>query len=223
MSNPDDSDDQQLAMGGPESTAVVQYDPHDDGFAAAAADGDRKLLKGDLLKCIDGVWTRAGNAAVAGTQYVPVRLTSCWVKWQDNRPVDYKFARPNGVLPHRDTLDDNDQRNWPAGVDGQPADPWRNTRFFHLIDCKTAETVTYSNSTMGARLEYESLGRAVATMRRAHPKALPVVELSSLPMKTKRGVKQRPCFKIVDWRGLNGANGAVKQIEHDPMNDDIPF
>ena len=201
--------------------AVTVYD--DDGFAAAGADGERNLLKGELLKFVDGAWTQAGTRVPAGTQYVPEKVFKVWVRWQEGKPFDYVWPRPSGMLPHRDTLGHTDQRDWPAGIDGEPSDPWRNTRYFHLINPATAETVTFTNSTAGARHCYEELGSAVTTMRKVHPRALPVLELSSVPMKTKFGQKQRPHFKIAGWRCLGGSAAPQIEAKPDDMNDDLPF
>jgi hypothetical protein len=152
------------------------------------------------------------------------------------------WPRPSGALPHRETLSHLEQGDWPAGIDGEPTDPWRNTRYFWLVNPATAETFTYTNSTYGTRLAYEELGSAVATMRKVHRKAAPIVELSATPMKTKRGTKQRPHFAIVGWKGVGTQDGTVEQrsipaktdaaqlglfgdppqIEND-MNDAVPF
>jgi hypothetical protein len=190
----------------------------DDGFAAAAADADRNLLKGELIKFVDGFWSIGGTPIPPGMQYVPERLAACWVRWDDKKPVQYEWPRPSGMLPHRDTLSHADESKWPEGIDGEPSDPWRNTRYFWLVNTSTAETYTYTNSTTGTRLAYEALGRAVATMRKVHKHALPVVELSSTTMKTRRGTKQRPHFQIVGWKGVGGP----PQIQPD-MNDELPL
>jgi hypothetical protein len=197
--------------------ALVAYEG-DDGFAAAAAEADSKTLKGELIKFVDGVWTVGGTPVPAGTQFVPERVFACWVRWDDRKPVEYVWPRPSGLLPGRDTLSHLEEGDWPAGIDGEPSDPWRNTRYIWLLDPATMQSFTHTNSTVGMRLAYEALGRAVATMRKAHPTALPIVELSSQPMKTKRGTKLRPHFAVVGWRGVGGP----PQIEND-MNDALPF
>jgi hypothetical protein len=198
------------------STAVAL--PEDDGFAAAAADADSKLLKGPLLKFVDGLWTLGSVPVPAGTRYVPERIFKVWVRWEDRRPAQHEWPRPSGSLPHRSTLGYDDESKWAAGIDGQPDDPWKNTRYFWLVNPATGETFTYTNHTYGTHLAYEALGGAVGTMRKVHPKAWPIVELSSTQMKTKRGIKQRPHFAIVGWNGVGGP----PQIEND-MSDEIPF
>ena len=205
-----------------------------DGFAAAAS-ADRHLLKGDIAKFVDGVWSINKQPVSKGTQFVPVKLIMVWVKWDSEKPVDYIFPRENGLLPHRQTLGDDDEGEWAAGLSGEPRDPWQNTRVIHLVNARTAEWITITNSTVGTRLCYEALGQAVATMRAAHPQALPVVELSSTSMKTQFGEKQRPHLRIVGWKQGGSPEEPSKQIEpprprsgFEPasdvlMDDAIPF
>src|SRR5262245_2172184 len=100
----------------------------DDGFAAAAADADRNLLKGELLKFVDGVWTLGGQPVPGDAKFIPEKIFACWVRWEDRRPVEYVWPRPNGMLPHRDDLSHNDPNDWPAGIDGTSSAPWRSAR-----------------------------------------------------------------------------------------------
>ena len=151
-----------------------------------------------------------------------------WVRWEDNRPVEYVWPRPSGLLPARESLGHDDESAWPDGLDGKPKDPWQNTRFIYLTDTKTAETHTFTNSTAGMRHCYSALATAVANMRRAHPHAFPMVELENVPMKTKVGSKLRPHLKIVDWTGLEPKvlQARAMQIEAqrvDELDDAIPF
>jgi hypothetical protein len=45
------------------------------------------------------------------------------------------------------------------------------------------------------------------------------VELSAKPMKTKFGMKQRPHFKIIDWRDLSGEPQAAITPPTPPMRE----
>jgi hypothetical protein len=198
----------------------------DDGYASAAVEADRHLIKGEIVKFVDGTWTIRKTQVAKGTQFIPIKLAMAWVRWENKRPVEYVWPKPNGFLPSRESLGDDDESNWPAGLDGKPKDAWQNTRYIYLTDVKTAETHTFTNSTTGMRHCYSALAQAVATMRRAHKHALPVVELDSAPMKTKVGTKPRPHLKIVDWRQGGNAEQGVQQIEPPKQGDaydDVPF
>src|SRR5262245_32489419 len=171
---PEDELDEYLARTRPlakkdnaDSTALAILQT-DDGFAQAAAEANRNLLKGEILKFLDGVWSVGGQTVPRDAKYVVTHVLAAWVRWEDKKPAQYEFARPSGMLPHRDALSHLDQADWPAGVDGEPSDPWRNTRFVYLLNPATAETFTATNSTVGMRAAYEALGKAVSTMRKVH-------------------------------------------------------
>lgn len=224
--------------GANQSNALALIDHNGDGFAAAAAEADQHLIRGQIVKFTDGLWTLNKQPIAKDARFVPVQLKMAWVRWENQRPVEYIWPKPNGLLPARESLSHLEESDWPAELDGKPKDPWQNTRFVYLTDLKTASTHTLTNSTAGVRVAYSELAQAVTTMRRSHPGALPVVELSSLPMKTKVGTKLRPQFQIVDWK-VGASNHAVQQqirapkaqiiddgmppFEDVPFNDDVPF
>ena len=223
-----------------QGNALALIDHNDDGFAAAAAEADQHLIRGQIIKFVDGLWTLNNSVIDKNDRFVPIQLKMAWVRWENQRPVEYVWPKPNGFLPAREALSHLEESDWPAGLDGKPKDPWQNTRFVYLTDLQTAATNTLTNSTAGVRVAYSELAQSVANMRRSHPGAFPVVELSSMPMKTKVGTKMRPRFKIVDWKaGASNPGQAVQQqirvpkaqivddgmppYEDVPFNDDVPF
>jgi hypothetical protein len=129
--------------------------------------------------------------------------------------------------PLRDDLPDNDEAQWPAGLNGEPSDPWRDTRYLHLIDPNTGADYTFVTDSYGGRRAVSDLKAQIANVRSVHPGAVPIVQLAATMMKTRFGQKPRPDFKIAAWRGKQeaGGNGKVKAVEHAEadMDDDIPF
>ena len=213
--------------------AVVGND-YDDGFAAAAAQEDRRLIQGNIIKFADGLWRMNGSLIDKHEQFIPVQLKMCWTRWEGNRPVEYVWPKSNGYLPAREQLSHLEAKDWPQGLGGQPKDVWQNTRFVYFADLQTASVNTFTNSTAGARSAYSELARSVSNKRMAHPGILPVVELASAEMKTKVGTKLRPHFKIVDWQERGGGNvidtpsvaqiaKAKKATVADDMSDESPF
>jgi hypothetical protein len=150
--------------------ALTVYDG-DDGFAAAAAEADQKTLKGEIAKFIDGVWSIGGALIPPKLRLLVERVFAVWVRWENQRPAEYSWPRPSGLLPSRETLSHLEEKDWPAGADGEPSDPWRNTRFVWLLDPATMQSFTATNSTVGMRRAYEDLGRAVATPYEARPRS----------------------------------------------------
>jgi glutamate dehydrogenase (NAD(P)+) len=136
-------------------------------------------------------------------------------------------------------VDDRDRSQWPLAF-GQPSDPWKDTRYLHLLDQRTGTDYTFVTDTNGGRKGIADLKGAIANVRYTHPVAMPIVIPESVDMKTQYGTKQRPQFRVVDWIGKQEApmRGAPT-VKHghsgksDPissgvalksdMNDDIPF
>jgi hypothetical protein len=203
----------------------------DDGWADAAAEITSRVLRGTLLKYADWKWTKGteGTPIKDGTQLVALGTRAAWVKWQGGKPVQYVMRQPGKPLPERDELGDLDQGQWEAGPDGTPRNPWQNTRFVYLLDPITVEQFTFSTSSGGGRSAVTNLADQIKRMRElGHPDAMPIVELSAEPMKTKFGQKSKPVFKIVKWHGGgNGNDRGSKEIAppslKEEMADEIPF
>src|SRR5262249_24572648 len=174
----------------------------DDGWGDAAAENAERLIKGTLLKFADWIWSKGkeGTRVEEGTTLIALYTTAAWVKWSDGKPVAYKIRQSGKRLPERSEVGDDDARDWEAGSDGKPKDPWQNTRFVHLVDPITDEEYTFSTSTWGGRGAVTDLADQIQRERYARPGVVPVVELRAAPMLTRFGRKSRPLFKIVDWR-----------------------
>jgi hypothetical protein len=155
--------------------------------------------------------------------------TALWVRWQDGKPVEYRVREPGRALPFRDELGYDDKSEWETGRNGEPQDPWKNTRLVHLVDPETAEAFTFSTSSMGGRSAVADLGDQIGRMRAAHPDAVPVVELRAAEMPTKHGRKSKPVFKVVGWKTASGEREEIVERQISPpttkhdMDDEIPF
>ena len=130
-----------------------------------------------------------------------------WVRWQNNKPVDYRQRMPGRRLPERDELGHHDEDVWEVNRKGEPIDPWRNTRLVYLVDPQTAEAFTFSTSSAGGRGAVADLGDAITRMRTVHRDAVPLVELQAAEMPTKFGRKSKPVLKIVGWKTSDGGDG----------------
>jgi hypothetical protein len=214
-------------------TAVEIYRDNslpDDGWDDAAAEANARLLRGTLLKFADWRWTKGKEAVEvpSGTELTALATAAAWTKWQAGKPVQYLVREAGKPLPHRDELGDNNAGDWELGPDGQPKDPWQNTRFVYLVDDQTAEAFTFSTSSYGGRDAVIQLGDQIGRMRLAHPNAVPVVALRSAPMMTRFGRKSRPVLQVVGWRGgSDTAEQPAKQLAGPPLkkelDDEIPW
>jgi hypothetical protein len=196
-----------------------------DGFAVAENAG-ASMIVGKMVKFLDGRFTVDKTEPLpATTTLVAVSAVTAWVHWDDNRPVEHRVTQVGQTHPYRDELPDQDKTKWPPGLNDEPSDPWRDTRYLRLIDPNTGADYTFVTDSFGGRRAVGDLKQQIANVRMAHPGAMPLVQLASTMMKTRFGQKARPDFKIVGWRGRKDDIGAgnAKIAHADDLNDNIPF
>jgi hypothetical protein len=214
-----------------------------DGWDDTAAEAESRVIRGSLLKYLEGRWSvgTENEPVKEGRQLVAVATSAAWVKWQGGKPVEYRVREPGVPMPEREELGDCDRMGWENGSDGQPRDPWQSTRFVHLIDAQTAEAFTFSTSSGGGVDCVVTLADQIKRMRNKHPNAVPLVELGAGPMRTRHGMKSKPVLRVVGWRNT-AVTVVMEQPEQrlpapvktvtsapvvgkpiDDIDDDIPF
>jgi hypothetical protein len=204
-----------------------------------------RVDQGRRIKSIDGLWTVDGQPVPS--PLLAVSTTTCLQRFpKDGGPPEVIPQRAGENLPDVAELNAKiPQSEWQPGLDGKPRPPWAKFWVAHLLDPRTAEIYTFSNSTVGARLAVERLEERVQRMRSLRGEnVVPLVELGSAPMKTQFSPtpKKRPEFAIKSWHANGGtpvASSPAKQIEHqasenigrkveeptvrEELNDSIPF
>jgi hypothetical protein len=128
-------------------------------------------------------------------------IITCWVKWENNSPAEHRVTRSGQIHPQREDLPDQDQSFWEIGLDGvKPADPWKDTRYIHLINLQTGQDFTFVTDTWGGRMATGELKSSIRNIRMAHPNAMPIVKLGHSSFMSRRfGEVARPSFVIVGW------------------------
>src|SRR5262245_46414870 len=131
-----------------EQRAVTTPPAADDGWNDAAVEAGERTIRGTLLKFSDWRWTSGKEATPVevGTKLVALATAAGWVRWENNKPAEHRMRQPGRRLPERDELGYTDQNEWEAGPDGEPKDPWQNTRWVYLVDPVTAEAFTFTTS-----------------------------------------------------------------------------
>jgi hypothetical protein len=200
----------------------------DDGWNDAAAEANERVLRGTLLKFSDWNWLRGKEAQPVekGTKLVALGCAAAWARWAGGKPVEYRMRQSGKPLPDREELGNTDRSQWEMGPDDKtPRDPWQSTRFVYLVDPNTAEAFTFSTSSWGGREAVINLGDAIARMRSAHPRALPIVSLEAAAMQTKFGRKSKPVFKIVDWKAVGSGVWDAQPAAQLPLQepDEVPY
>jgi hypothetical protein len=199
-----------------------------DGWGAVPA--DENIIRGSMLKFLDGEWTdRDSGDVLNGRQFAVMGVTVSWDRWFGGE-VEHRITPPGEPHPKRKELPDQDESQWEAGLDGKPTDPQQDARYVYLVDQQSAAEHTYVTRSYGGRVAVSTLRNQIANMRAAHPRAVAIVELRSGKMKTGYGPKPKPWLKVVGW--VNGPNQAPATIEsqrtktlghRDELDDDIPF
>jgi hypothetical protein len=200
-----------------------------DGFAVPENSSSGSMIMGRMLKFnndAEYVFNKTEKLS-AETTLVAVGVATVWVHWVDGKPAEHRITHEGHVHPDREDLPDQDQDLWPPGLSG-PADPWKDTRYLHLVDPQTGMDFTFVTDTFGGRRAVSDLKSQIRNVRSAHPLALPVLQLKSTTMPTKFGVRQRPEFKVVGWTGRLASQEVaaplqVEQQKRAPRRQDDPI
>jgi hypothetical protein len=189
-----------------------------DNFAIAAAHAQSGTISGERLRFVKGFYLLGrgdGERLPAGKKFEAIDIQAAWVKFLDGQVVDQRIGYP---MPAREDLDDNDEEDWPLGLDGRPADPWANQRYLYLIDPSTGSDYTFVTSSWGGRAAVEGLARAVSIKRTTVPGAVPIIQLDTVFKRSaKYGNVPTPKFTIIGWNGDDAAPLA------EVIDDEIPF
>jgi len=174
-----------------------------DGFAPSGNNSGRGH---DFLRWKAGYGWVDRDGVTAPSPLLAVKVDEILRMWKDDRPTDIT-EKP---LPDPDTL--NAQipvSEWEEGLDGRPRPPWAHYVVVYLVDPETATKYVYAAATVGGHIAVEQLKDNVITMRLLRgARVMPLVELSSKPMKTKFKMSERPDFRIVSWH-LPGGDGGM--------------
>jgi hypothetical protein len=192
---------------------------NDDGFAAIPQTS-ASLLRGKIIKFDAGDYFCGGDIFGAA-DLVATGAKAFWARWCEQHIAEVREGPPH---PDRSELGHHDRLQWEPGLNGEPADPWHDTRHLYLIEQTTAEEFTFVTSSFGGRSAVAELSRQICSVRAAHPRACPIVELTFEKMPTRYGLKKRPKFRVRDWIGTDIKREPTSQpLLTSALNDEIPF
>ncbi len=106
----------------------------------------------------------------------------------------------NFVMPQRAELGDLDPSNWPAGLSGQPQDPWQHQMAMVLQDPKSHELFTFTTTSLTGRRACGNLLRHFDRMQRRSADEYPIVRLkpgSFMHRDERIGIVRVPAFAVV--------------------------
>ena len=178
--------------------------PVADGFAVGEKPANIMIV-GQMIKFDSGIYkVNKTETLPPDIELVAIDATTAWVKWREKRPIEHHITQPGQQHPDRDDLPDKNKAEWEIGLDGQPIDPWKNTRYLRLINPLTGADYTFVTDSIGGCRGISDLKSQIRNVRYAHPNALPLIKLRTTTMKTRYGLKPRPLFEVIGWRGKSG-------------------
>jgi hypothetical protein len=206
--------------------------PVADGFSDGAGADAQRVIQGSILRCVDGQWSDSdGNTFTSETKLIALSTAMALQHWKDKQPVETIIKKPGEPLPDLDELNSKiPKKQWELGDDKKPRPPWVRQHIVYLLNPINAGLYTYIHNTVGASIAVDRLKTKVMWMRSLRgANVVPIVQLSSAPMKTKHGQKLRPDFTIVDWSQLGGGESKAAGLQSiappslsEEMGDEIP-
>jgi len=175
----------------------------DDGFSSGSSSGRGH----DFLRWnAENQWTDRDGCA-APSPLLAVKAEELLRMWKADRPIDITVkplpdpAELNAAIP---------ESEWEKDRDGKPRPPWAHHVAIKLVNPDTATKSVYCSATTGAHIAVEQLRENVATMRMLrNALVMPLVKLTSRPMKTKYKMSERPHFEIIGWHAPGGGGNAL--------------
>jgi hypothetical protein len=128
------------------------------------------------------------------------------------------------VMPPRNTLGDNDQTQWEAGLSGQLEDPWKHQVCLVLQNTETKEFYTFATTSLTGRRSVGNLLRHFDRMQRTNVGEVPIVRLKAGGFNHRDdriGWVSTPVFAVVGRAPRDSA--AKPDTAAADMNDRIPF
>ncbi len=211
--------------------------------AIGAGGGFTRTFPGDRYDFRNGDWVLTSGKTKKMVTNPTIVLNvvagvTCWQKWEGDegkrRPkeTDLVFlADPDGELPSRDTLGDDDPDEWEL-YNGKPQDPWKPIIVF---PCREQDETTINHvmlsTVSGTNSAYDFFGEIMSAMP-MHAGEIPVVKLGArkvereITEKDRRGRDQKvkqswfvPTFEVVEWIDREncdnpGPSGSFAAVEH---------
>jgi len=185
-----------------------------DGFGVPENSGNQFIV-GKMMKFADGEYIVDKTEPLpADIELVALAVTTVTIGMHLTVAGDTMLDRLAVAPVHPGDLPDLDEAEWPLGLDGKPADPWKDTRY--LIDPRTGMDYTFVTDTHGGRRGVGNLKSQIMNVRMAYPDAVPLVNPATAPFKTSFGMKKRPDFKVIGWRNRKGGP-TVKDLPPKPL------
>lgn len=182
-----------------------------------------RLIRGALLKFSnDGQWTLRDNVPFDTAKELLVEhIERALQKWdlKTKTPIDGELIRvpPGKAWPNLEEMNSAcPKEEWGTDLNDRPKGPWQQQTFIYLIDVSKdgmMDEYTLALGTIGGNIAIETLADKTKRMRDWNRKnggsgnVVPVVKLSSTPMRTRFSAQPRPRPHFVPQRFVEYSAG----------------
>jgi hypothetical protein len=178
----------------------------------------------------------ADGVALAKGTYVAVNCYEEQLYWRDKKLVEPRRIRRPGE-PWQSAAERNNalpKTEWVISeFTGALEGPIKDNYAIELLDLRDGSKFIFSNATWGHQKCFFDLRERVRSMRLLRGEHVyAIVSPSSVPMKTRFGVTQRPHLEIVGWRTFGPTPAVISApLQGEPVaepttaeiiNDDLP-
>jgi hypothetical protein len=176
------------------------------GFFITNPDQVRQGVDGAF---VDGRWSpRGGETFPPGKKMLFRGMVRCVRGWLNSKLLG-EYIETREKLPNVSKLNaEIPEDEWDiSDFDNKPRKPYAHNWAVYLVDETDGATYTFCNSTYGQMLAYDELLAKLAIDAAKGIHGIPVIELSSKPMKAAKGTttKLRPFFKVLpDYLNFGG-------------------
>jgi hypothetical protein len=183
---------------------------NDDGFDVQ--ERSNNYIIGGMIKYFNHVYTlNKAEPLPPDLILLVLGIVTCWVRWWDHAPTEHRVTYSGQMHPRREDLPDLDKTLWQPGLGDNLADPWKDSRYMHLIDLQTGRDYTFVTDTDGGRMAIGELKSSIRNVRMALPGAMALIKFGTTTFKSKRfGLVPRPLFENAGWRkGLKEVSAQI--------------
>jgi hypothetical protein len=200
-----------LSNSTPLTPVIDGFDGYNDRVVGAE---NRKsgLLRGSRIQFTNtGEWLDRDTEETIGSdaRYIITDLARVCVRWgKDQKPAETIVLGPGEEVPDIEAWNKQSPKSeWVDGPAG-PRGPWQYQQIVYMTNPETMASSCWPVSTTGGSIAIGKIVDAIKAMRTFRPRAYPAVELSSVLMKTKYGVRPQPEFVVQGWVGGKGDDPA---------------
>jgi hypothetical protein len=179
-----------------------------------------RVKQGQMGAFVDGRWSPRGSSEtfLPGTIMLFRGMCRAVQGWRGKELIGEYIEKPDEPLPDVKKLNvEIPEDTWDDGYNpGERRPPYAQYWVVYATNKTDGATYTFSNSTVGQSIAYDELKTKLTIDAAEGKRGIPEIELCSKLMKTVKGSKQRPFFRVVGYFGNGSAQTEPTEIALTP-------